>query len=219
MFYDYRVDIAYLCDIVFICLCFLYFGLEHVFIWFFIESWSFWLLIHKVSSPNDVVTLLCILIHWVDFVVVFRDDFSTICQSFVVIVLSEGVTIRNPKMNPKSKFGCPNTAEECEKSVWGTCMAKGHALATTCGGRVPHGQSTPLVSCATRTPHGVCEVAASNWVIFVPSLNHSNMIFLPSKHNLKKIFKRKFCRILHDFSVLISIITFSYEIKIDWSKN
>ena len=31
------------------------------------------------------------------FVVIFRDEFSTICQSFIVVVVHEGVKICNPK--------------------------------------------------------------------------------------------------------------------------
>ena len=49
------------------------------------------------------------------FVVVFRDEFSTFCQSFIVIVVQEGVTVCNPKTDSNSEFGCPNTAEERER--------------------------------------------------------------------------------------------------------
>ena len=51
-----------MCDIVLICLRFIAFGLEHDLLWFLIESRSFWLLIHLISSPNDVATLLFVLI-------------------------------------------------------------------------------------------------------------------------------------------------------------
>ena len=148
MFSHYRLDIACLCCIVFICLCFLCFGLEHGLIWFLIEFRSFRLLIRLISSPNDVVTLLFVLIRWVVFVVIFRDEFSTIYQSFIVFVMHEGVMIRNPKTDSKSEFRCPNTAKERER------CARGAPWPSTCGGRVPHGPACPLVSCGTRTPHG-----------------------------------------------------------------
>ena len=70
---------AYLCELMFICFRFIDFRLEHDLLRFLIESRSFQLLIHKVSSPNDVATLLCILIRSVVFVVVFRDELSTFC--------------------------------------------------------------------------------------------------------------------------------------------
>ena len=115
MFSHYRLDMACLCCIVFICLCFLCFGLEHDLIWFLIEFRSFRLLIHLVSSPNDVATLLFVLIRWVVFVIVFRDELSTIFQSFIVVVMREGVTVCNPKTDSNSEFGYPNTAEERER--------------------------------------------------------------------------------------------------------
>ena len=107
MLCDYLFDMACLCEYVFICLCIFCFGLEHILIWCLIKFRSFRLLIHKVSSPNDVATLLFVLIRWVDFIIIFRDDFSTIFQSFVVVVVREGVMIRNPQMDLKSEFGCP----------------------------------------------------------------------------------------------------------------
>ena len=61
----------------------------------------------------------------------------------------------NPKMDLNSEFGGPNMVEERGRCARGVCMAKGHALATPWGGRVTHGQSSPLVPWATRAPHGV----------------------------------------------------------------
>ena len=59
------------------------------------------------------------------FVVVFRDEFSTICQSFVVFIVREGVMIRNPKTDSKSEFGGPNTVEERARCARGAAMAVG----------------------------------------------------------------------------------------------
>ena len=149
MFSHYRLDMTCLCWIVFICLCFLCFGLEHNLIWFLIEFWSFRLLIHLVSSPNDIATLLFILIRWVVFVVVFRDEFSTICQSFIVFIVREGVTVCNLKTDSNSEFGWPNTVEERTRCARGASWPK----ATTCGPRVPHGPASSLATCGTRWPH------------------------------------------------------------------
>ena len=68
--------------------------------------------------------------------------------------MREGVTVRNSKTDSNSKFGCLNTAEERERCVGEASMAEGHGLATPWGGRVTHGQTTPLVPWATCTPHG-----------------------------------------------------------------
>ena len=98
------------------------FGLEYALLWFLIEFRSFRLLIHLISSPNNVATLLFVLIRWVDFIVIFRDDFSTIFQSCVVFVVHERVTVRNPKTDSKSEFGYPRygwrTEGACERSGW-----------------------------------------------------------------------------------------------------
>ena len=144
---------AFIYKFVFDCLCFLCFGLVHDLIWFLFKFRSFRLLILLVLSPYDVVMLLCILIRWVVFIVIFQDEFSTFCQSFIVFIVHEGVTVCNPKMDSNSEFGGPNMVEECGRCAREVCMAKGHALATTCGARGTHGQSRPLVPWSTCAPH------------------------------------------------------------------
>ena len=153
MLCDYLFDMACLCEYVFICLCILCFGLEHVLIWCLIEFWSFRLLIHKVSSPNDVAMLFFVLIRWVDFIVVFRDDFSTIFQICVVVVVREGVTVHNPKTDSKSEFGCPSYGWrmwECAREVRVAERPRGPRRD---GGRGPHGQRGSLAPCGPRAPH------------------------------------------------------------------
>ncbi|KAK0604218.1 hypothetical protein LWI29_013264 [Acer saccharum] len=71
-------------------------GLEHVLIQCLIEFRSFRLLIHKVSSPNVLTMPLYVLLRCVDFIDDFRDDFSTIFQSCIIVIMHERVTIRNP---------------------------------------------------------------------------------------------------------------------------
>ena len=209
MLCDYLFDMACLCEFVFICLCILYLGLEYVLIWFLIEFRSFRLLIHKVASPNDVATLLCILIRWVDFIVFFREDFSTIFQSFVVVVVREGVMVRNPKTDSKSEFGCPRYGWRTWGSAREASMAKGHALATTCGARGTHGQSTPLVPCGPRAPHGVLTwqpLIGSRHPLSSPSLFPPFIFEIPS-------------RILYNFWFLILIISLSFQLWIEWVKS
>ncbi|KAK4844040.1 hypothetical protein QYF36_015659 [Acer negundo] len=65
--------------------------------------------------------------------------------SFVVFVVREGVTIRNPKMDSKSEFGGPNTAKEREQSAKGPSKANDQAWCHVCHTasmalypRVPH---------------------------------------------------------------------------------
>ena len=118
---------AYMCDIVLICLCFIVFGLEHDLLWFLIESRSFQLLINLISSPNDVAMLFFVPIRWVVLVFVFRDEFLTFCQSFIVVVVHERVTICNLNTDLKSKFGGLNTAEERGRSARGASLANGQA--------------------------------------------------------------------------------------------
>ncbi|KAK1556936.1 hypothetical protein Q3G72_014911 [Acer saccharum] len=82
-------------------------GLEHVLIQCLIEFRSFRLLIHKVSSPNVLTMPLYVLLRCVDFIDDFRDDFSTVFQSCIVVIMRERVTVCNPKMDSNSKFGRP----------------------------------------------------------------------------------------------------------------
>ena len=77
------------------------------------------------------------------FVVVFRDEFSTIFQSFVVVVVRERVTVRNPKTDSNSEFGCPNTAEEREGCARG-CSAKRPSLEWPRVDHVCHTARAPL---------------------------------------------------------------------------
>ncbi|KAK0579343.1 hypothetical protein LWI29_024864 [Acer saccharum] len=81
------------------------FGLEHVLIQCLIEFRSFRLLIHKVSSPNVLTMPLYVLLRCVDFIDDFRDDFSTVFQSCIVVFVCERVTVRNPKTDSNSEFG------------------------------------------------------------------------------------------------------------------
>ena len=121
---------AFICELLFVCLYYLCFGLVYGLNWFLIEFRSFRLLIRLVSSPNDVATLVFVLIRWVVFVVIFWDEFSTFCQSFIVFVVREGVMIRNQKTDLKSEFGGPNTVEERERCAREATMAKGHGMAS-----------------------------------------------------------------------------------------
>ena len=175
MFSHYRLDMACLCCIVFICLCFLCFGLEHDLIWFLIEFRSFRLLICSVSSPYDVVMLLYILIRWVVFVVIFWDEFSTVCQSFIVFIMHEGVIVRNPKTDSNSEFGCPNTAEERERCARG-CSAKGQAK----GGHVCHTARAPLWPRVAHAGHTWAVWCPSKIWTILPLIFPPQMVSLPS---------------------------------------
>ena len=96
-----------MCVFVFVCFCILCLGLEHVLIQCLIEFWSFRLLIHKVSSPNVLTMPLYVLLHCVDFIDDFRDDFSIVFQSCIVVFVRERVTVRNLKTDSNSEFGRP----------------------------------------------------------------------------------------------------------------
>ena len=72
-----------------------------------IEFRSFRLLIHKVSSPNVLTMPRYVLLRCVDFIDDFRDDFSTVFQSCIVVIVHERVMVRNPKMDSNSEFGRP----------------------------------------------------------------------------------------------------------------
>ncbi|KAK1554065.1 hypothetical protein Q3G72_007356 [Acer saccharum] len=102
---DYVRKLAYVCVFVFVCFRILCLGLEHVLIQCLIEFRLFRLLIHKVSSPNVLTMPLYVLLRCVDFIDDFRDDFSTVFQSCIVVFVRERVTIRNPKMDSNSEFG------------------------------------------------------------------------------------------------------------------
>ena len=75
--------------------------------------------------------------------------------------------ISNPKIDSKSEFGGPDTAEERERSARGTSEANGQ----TCWPRVPHGQHGSLPTCATRGPHMVLmwHAVVGRWPILLLS--------------------------------------------------
>ncbi|KAK1554051.1 hypothetical protein Q3G72_007220 [Acer saccharum] len=101
---DYVRKLAYVCVFVFVYFRILCLGLEHVLIQCLIEFRSFRLLIHKVSSPNVLTMPLYVLLRCVDFIDDFRDDFSTIFQSCIVIFVHERVTVHNLKTDLNSEF-------------------------------------------------------------------------------------------------------------------
>ena len=86
--------------------------------------------------------LLCILIRWVVFDIVFRDDFSTFLQSFLVVVVHMGVMIRNPKTDLKLEFGGPKTVEERVGCARGQVRPKWPTLCPTRSTRGSHGKGS-----------------------------------------------------------------------------
>ena len=139
----------------FVCFHIFVFGLEYALLWFLIEFRSFRLLIHLISSPNDIATLLFFLIRWVDFIVIFRDDFSTIFQSCVVIIVREGVMVCNPKKDSKSEFGCPRYSWRTWGSTREAKVAKSATWPKPCGSCGPHCQRGSLAPCGPHVPHGL----------------------------------------------------------------
>ena len=103
-------------------------------------------------SPNDVAMLLCVLIRWVDFVVVFRYDFSTFLKSFIVVVVREGVMVCNPKTDSNSEFGGPKTVEERVGCAWGK---NGQNAIAWCP-RVSHVSHTWTDSLCPHVAHATC---------------------------------------------------------------
>ena len=85
-------------------------------------------------------------------VVIFRDEFSTICQSFIVFVVREGVMICNLKTDSKSEFGCQNTVEERERCAgeawWPKAMARLPRVEAVC-----HTTQPALWPCVAHAPH------------------------------------------------------------------
>ena len=71
------------------------------------------------------------------FVFMYRVEFSTFCQSFIVILVHKGVMVHNPKTDSNSEFGCSNTAEERERVFpWGS---RANHLSAPWGSRASHG--------------------------------------------------------------------------------
>ena len=97
--------------------------------------------------------LLFVLIYCVDFIVGFRDDFSTIFQSCIVVVVREGVTVRNPKTDSKSEFGRPRYGPKNRGSARETKRPKGPCMVATWAPREPHVDRGPLSTCGPRGPH------------------------------------------------------------------
>ena len=135
--------LAYIVDLHVLWLCLgngiLVWSCVYIFVFYCIWTWTwshlipYWVpaisVTHSFSfCPNDVAMLLYVLIHWVVFVIIFWDEFSTFCQSIIVSVVFEGVMIHNLKIDSKLDFGGPNTVEEREQSARGSSLANGQAL-------------------------------------------------------------------------------------------
>ena len=157
---------AFICELVFVCLCLLCFGLVIV-----LNLIPYWVPVisvtHTLSFESKRCSYATFRSRWVVFVVVFWDEFSTIFQSFIVFVMREGVTVRNLKTDSNSEFGCPNTAEErerCARRLLGQKPSKGWP-------RVPHGQSSSLATCGTRWPHVGWQNVPQKFGQFCPSFN------------------------------------------------
>ncbi|KAK1551666.1 hypothetical protein Q3G72_002327 [Acer saccharum] len=88
---------------------------------------------------------------FVEFIVVFRDDFSTIFQSCVVIIVHEGVMVHNPKNGFEIGVRMPKIQM---KNVRERARGEGGQEATCGPSRGPHGQRDSLPPCGPRASHG-----------------------------------------------------------------
>ena len=156
--------------------------------------------------------LLFVLIRWVVFVVIFRDEVSTICQSFIVFIVREGFMIRNSKTDSKSEFGCSNTAEESERCA-------GEAPWPPCVEAVCHTGQPALWS---RVAHAPYMGTGLIWPIFIGQKCPSLSFLLNASISLQLFSRRKSLKSRLEFSLQFSqlpnTITFSYEVGIEWFK-
>ena len=132
--------------------------------------------------------------------------------------MREGVTIRNPKMDSKSEFGCPNTAEERERCTgeapWPKAMAWPPRVEAVC-----HTAQPALWSCVAHTPHTRTGLI---WPIFIGQKCPSLSFLLNASISLHLFSRRKSLKSRLEFSLQFSqlpnTITFSYEVRIEWFK-
>ena len=121
-------------------------------------------------------------------------------------------------MESESGFEGLNTVEERARCARGASVAKGQALANPCGGRVPHGPTSPLVPCGTRASHG----PGLRWPSLIGRNPASLSFLLNSSISLHLFSRRKSLKSRLEcslqFSQLPNTITFSYEVRIEWFK-
>ena len=119
---------------------------------------------------------LFVLIRWVDFIDDFRDDFSTVFQSCVVVIVRERVTVRNPETDSNSEFGRPRYGPTNRGSAREDSPGRGpHGLAV-----VEDGLEQPLLPCGPRAPHGqgvtwhhmIGPKPSFSLLLYLPSLSH-----------------------------------------------
>ena len=101
---------------------------------------------------------------------------------------------------------------------WRNLVAKGQGMASTCGGRVPHGPASSLAACGTRAPN----VGRLLWSSFFVDKNallpilFKSLQFHPVSLQEEKVKARLWCS--PNFSQLPNTITFSYGVGIEWFK-
>ena len=88
--------------------------------------------------------LLYVLIRSVVFVIVYRVEFITFCQSFIVFLVREGVTVRNLKTDSNSELEAWIRPKNVRGAQGRQALAKGHFGRSPWGAREAHGPHTPI---------------------------------------------------------------------------
>ena len=133
--------------------------------------------------------------------------------------MCEGVTVRNPKTDSKSEVGCSRYGATNRGSTREMCKSRVATWPARVGGREPHGQGSPLLPWAPRTPHGVV-----TWQHMIRSENLSFSLLLskpPSLHTYAIFFEEHLnpASVFQNFCLLVLIISLSYELEIIRFKN
>ena len=124
----------------------------------------------------------------------------------------------NLKTDSNLEFGCPNTAEERERSAREVSNSqrplKGPPVKGTWGSRPQH----PFAPWGSRASHGDGWCGLFLLATESPPFSLLNIFLLPSKFCMKKNWKRKSVEISSSFWFLILILTLSFELRIKWFK-
>ena len=154
--------------------------------------------------------LLFVLICCVDFIVGFRDDFSAIFQSWVVVVVvvREGVTVHNPKTDSKSEVECSRYGLKIWRGAREELESRVATWPARVGGRGPHAPPTGWWRGGSWFARKISPFPPFKPTSFPPHLCN----FLKNTWSFSHQFFYNFC-------LLVLIISLSYELEIIRFKN
>ena len=160
--------------------------------------------------------LLYVLLQFIVFVIVYRVDFISNCQSFIIVLVGCWATVCNLKTDSNFEFGGWRTVKECMRCTKGSegeeirRMRREEANATTlpsCEGTwPPRGRGGHTPPWESRLKVAKFQVCPSSFSIWFPSLFKFKSRS-PHYHNS------------YNFCIFVLVISLSSQLWIEWSKS